>query len=125
MAPRAALAATAAAVLKVIIGGFAHIEDLTGKAKVNTGQIVVEVHLHVLVTDLTNKAHDGTTVGGLHHQLGAFFHHVHQDIILHEHRFVEVHHIALVAHAIALFGGQVKAILVAQLLAHEVFLKLG
>ena len=125
VAARAALAATATAIFEVVIGGLTDIEDLTAEAEMHACQVVVEVHLHVLVTDLTDDTHDGTTVGGLHHQLGAFLYHLMHHIVFHEHRFVEVHHIALVAHAITLFGSQVEAIVVARLLAHQVLLELG
>ena len=90
MTSRAALAATATAVLEVVVGGLTHIEDLAAEAEMHTSQIVVEVHLHGVVANLTDDAHDRATVTGLHHQLGPFLHHVHQHVVLHEHRFVEV-----------------------------------
>ena len=124
MAPRAALATAAAAVVEVLVGSLADVEDLAAETEMHAGQVMVEVHLHVFVANLADDTHDGTTVGGLHHQLGAFLHHIVQHIVVHEHLLVEVHHIVLITLAVALFGGQVEAILVARLLSHEILLEL-
>ena len=122
----AVTAATAAAARsKVLVGGLAHIEDLAREMEVFARHVVVEVHLHMVVANLADNTHDGTTVGSLHHQLGTDFHHVHQHIILHEHILVEIHHVGLVTLAVTFFWGQVEGVLVARLLAHQVLLELG
>ena len=120
-----AAATGTAACAEVFIGGLAHIEDLAREMEVLARHVVVEVHLHVIVANLADDTGNRATVGGLHHQLGADFHHVHQHIVLHEHVLVEVHHIGLIALAVTLFWGQVEGIMVARLLAHQVLLELG
>ena len=118
-------ATTAAARSKVLVGGLTHVEDLAREMEVLARHVVVEVHLHVLVANLADDTGNRTTVGGLHHQLGADFHHVHQHVVLHEHILVEVHNVVLVTLTVTLFRGQVEGIMVARLLAHEVLLELG
>ena len=110
---------------EVLVGRLAHVENFSREMEVLARHIVVEVHLHVLVANLADDASNRATVGGLHHQLGTDFHHVHQHIVLHEHVLVEVHDVALIALAVALFRGQVESVLVAGFLAHQVFLELG
>ena len=68
MTSRAAFAVAAAAVAEVLVGGLTDFEDLTAKAEVNTCKVVVEVHLHMLITDFTDDTHNRATVSGLHHQ---------------------------------------------------------
>ena len=126
MAARATLTVgTVAAVVEVLVSGLAHVEDFAREMEMLARHIVVEVHLHVLVTNLTDDTGNRTAIGGLHHQLGTDFHHIHQHIIFHKHVLVEVHDIVLVALAVALFGGQVEGVLVAGFLAHQVLLELG
>ena len=69
MASRAALTTASAGVAEVFVGGFTDIEDLAAEAKMHAGQVVVEVHLHMLVANLTD--HSGhRAVLGLHDEIG-------------------------------------------------------
>ena len=124
MASRAALAAASAAVAEVVVGGLADVEDLATEAERHASQVVVEIHLHMLVANLTN--HSGhRAVLRLHDKLGTHFHHFVQDTILHEDFLVQIQYVAFITLTITLFGSQVKAIMVARLLAHQVLLELG
>ena len=67
MASAAALAAAAATVVEVLVGGLANVEDLAAEAEMHPGQIVVEIHLYMLFADLADNAHDRAAVGSLHH----------------------------------------------------------
>jgi len=127
MATRApvAMGTVAAIVFEIIVSGLAHIENLARKMEMLARHVVVEVHFHVLVANLTNDASNRATIRSLHHELGTDFHHVHQHVVLHEHVLIEVHHIGLVTLTVALFRGQMEGVLVAGFLAHQVLLELG
>ena len=124
MAARATLAATTTAVAEVLVRGLTHIEDLAAEAEMHTGQVVVEVHLHMLVADFTNHCGHRTLLR-LHDELGTHLHHVVQHTVLHKDFLVQVQHVAVIAHTIALLRSQVEAIVVAGFFAYQVFLKLG
>lgn len=54
--------------------GFSDIEYFAYKMQMVICQRVIEIHDHIVVTDLLNKAHQLVAIGIVHHQFFTFFH---------------------------------------------------